>query len=96
MTSDAHFFLEYDEKRDLYRVRTLEGAVVLVDDLGEWMSKDVVVHTLTKACGFEIHSRIGKDDDPDRWRLINPAVTLALRGGAARGEGGFLLCRTSR
>jgi hypothetical protein len=89
MTSDAHFILEYDEERSLYRVRTLEGDVVLVDDLGEWISKDAVVHTLTKGCGFEIHSRIGTDDDPERWRLVNPAVTLTPA------PGGFWSCRTN-
>jgi hypothetical protein len=90
----THFFLEYDEKRRLYRVRTIEeGAVVLVDDLGEWMSENVVVHTLTKACGFKLGSLIGNPDD-SRWRLTNPAVTLTLPEGDARGERGFVLCRT--
>ena len=55
MSHSTRFYLEYDEKRGLYRVRTIKGgAVVLVDALGEWISEDVVVHTLTKACGFEI------------------------------------------
>ena len=91
MTSNTHFFLEYDGKRGLYRVRTIKGgAVVLVDALGEWISEDVVVHTLTKACGFEIGCLLGDEC----WRLTNPAVRLTIPEGSGRGKGGFLICRT--
>jgi hypothetical protein len=66
--------------------------VVLVDGLGEWIGEDVLRHTLTKACDFEIGCPLGDD----RWRLTNPAVALTLPDGGLRGEGRFLLCRTNR
>jgi hypothetical protein len=93
MTRDTHFFLEYVEERGLYRVRTIDdGAVVLVDGLGEWISEDVLAHTLTKACGFKIGGELGDDC----WCLTNPPVAVTRPEGRLRGRGTFLLCQTLR